>query len=323
MVIVKLTPETLTPAQLAQLEALEQQCGLEPYTREMLLECIGNMDTYAAMEEERILGFVTIHPGTRYLDGGLYIVNLNVAPICRRQGLGRKLMLTACSFYMGSHGQGSVTLDVAKSNVPALSLYRALGFEITDLPSGNGDTDVVMMLSLKRLLGILHTPRLTLRPFAQRDAAQVMEIMQNKEVSKTYLLPDLDDEGARSLFSHLMSLSIDGTHYVKGICLDGTCIGWINEVERSGDRIEIGWVIHPAHQNRGYATEAVRAAKDALLRKGFQSVIAGAFEDNLPSLRVMEKAGMHRIDKIDMLEYRGNVHKCIYYSIEKGEAYRV
>ncbi|MHB1004806.1 MAG: GNAT family N-acetyltransferase [Chloroflexota bacterium] len=56
---------------------------------------------------------------------------------------------------------------------------------------------------------------------------------------------------------------------------------------------EIGWVISPAFQNHGYATEAA----SALLRYGFESlnlhrVVATCDTRNAASYRVMEKLGM-------------------------------
>ena len=67
MEIIKLEQRTLTDAQFLQLVEIEKNCGLEPYTPEMLRECIADLDTYAAIDNERVAGFVTVHPGTRYL----------------------------------------------------------------------------------------------------------------------------------------------------------------------------------------------------------------------------------------------------------------
>lgn len=46
---------------------------------------------------------------------------------------------------------------------------------------------------------------------------------------------------------------------------------------------------------------------------GYQSVKAGAFEENLVSIRVMEKCGMISIEQEDIIEYRGKKYRCIYY----------
>ena len=51
-----------------------------------------------------------------------------------------------------------------------------------------------------------------------------------------------------------------------------------------------------------------------LFAKGFREVVCGAFEENTASLRVMEKAGMEKLDITESIEYRGKVHNCVYYS---------
>jgi RimJ/RimL family protein N-acetyltransferase len=58
---------------------------------------------------------------------------------------------------------------------------------------------------------------------------------------------------------------------------------------------EVGWAFDPAHQGKGYATEAVHEALRICFEDlGVRRVVALAFADNAPSLRVMEKVGMRR-----------------------------
>ena len=152
MDIRKLDHRAMTPAQFLQIVAIEENCGLEPYTPEMLLDCIKNLDTYACLDGENVAGFITIHPYSRKLDGGLYIVNLNMAQGYRRKGIGEKLMRAACATYVDVHAGSFVTLDVTKTNTAAMNLYKKLGFSVTDIPSGNGDTDVVMVAELDALV---------------------------------------------------------------------------------------------------------------------------------------------------------------------------
>jgi RimJ/RimL family protein N-acetyltransferase len=56
---------------------------------------------------------------------------------------------------------------------------------------------------------------------------------------------------------------------------------------------EIGWSVDPAYGSRGYATEGaaelLRICFDGL---GLRRATAGAFADNVASIRVMEKIGM-------------------------------
>ena len=316
MEIIKLEQRTLTDAHFSQLVEIEKNCGLEPYTPEMLRECIADLDTYAAIDNERVAGFVTVHPGTRYLNGGLYIVNLNVAKEYRRQGLAKLLMVTACAQY-GNHAGRIVTLDVAKNNIAALNLYLGLGFEITDLPSGNGDTDHVMIAKLDTLLGVKKTKRLSLRPISLGDAIALGDILLNNTVKKTYMVPDLSLADAQKLGHKMAMLSCNKKRYVRGIYLKDTLVGFLNDVEISDGSIELGWVVAPEHQGNGYAAEAVHAAIEDLFDLGYTQVVAGAFVDNTASIRVMEKAGMALQDKTEEIEYRGQFHKCVYYAVKK------
>ena len=64
------------------------------------------------------------------------------------------------------------------------------------------------------------------------------------------------------------------------------------------DDPEVGWGFDPAWWGRGLATEAGRAAVDwALGELGFRRVVSIAVEENVASLRVMEKLGFHLLTR--------------------------
>lgn len=156
---------------------------------------------------------------------------------------------------------------------------------------------------------------LMLRRFEKRDEAAVIELLRHEQVKPTYMLPDMTEAEAKLMFRHFWKLSRDPERFVRAVCLEGCLIGWLNDTGISGDSIELGWVIHPAHWGRGYATEAVRSAIDLLRREGFGLVYAGAFETNAASIRVMQKCGMRLLDKTEDLDYRGKTHHCVYYGM--------
>lgn len=108
-------------------------------------------------------------------------------------------------------------------------------------------------------------------------------------------------------------------HFVRGICAEDRLVGFLNDVSMEGGSVELGYVVHPAYQGRGYATAALKAAIAELFRMGFREVVAGAFSDNAASLRVMQKAGMTLTDKTEEIEYRGARHRCVCYSIAFGK----
>lgn len=152
MDLIKLDIAALPEPIFAQMVEIEQNCGICAYPPEVLRECIRFADTYACMDGSTVAGFITLQTYTDYYDEGLHIANINVAQAYRRQGLGRWMIRTACGFYSADHAGQNVTLDVEKTNLPALNLYRKLGFTITDMPSENGPTDWAMTIPLHDLL---------------------------------------------------------------------------------------------------------------------------------------------------------------------------
>lgn len=164
---------------------------------------------------------------------------------------------------------------------------------------------------------ILKTARLTVKPMDEADSSAVQQILTHRSVIRAYMVPDLSPEQAERLFRRLKDLSWDTSRYVRGIYLNGQLIGFLNDTEITGEYLELGWALHPAYHNQGYATEAVSAAIADLFSMGVPAVLAGAFDWNLPSIRVMEKCGMKKILKTDTIEYRGNAHTCVYYRADR------
>lgn len=314
---IRLDTNSVTQAHLAQMMQMEQQCGLEPYTQEMIDTCVSQMYTFALTEKEEIRGFITLQTTQRYSGGGIYIVNLNVANDYRRQGIGRALVLGGCSYFLKNFHQSYVFLDVARDNLPAMKLYESLGFSDTGEKSWNGPTDIVMAAPLDSLLEISKSDRVELRLMTPADVYDGIQILMDQKVNRTYMIPDLTADSAKTLFFRLCNLGC-GKRYVRGVYLDNLLIGFLNEVESSGSRIELGWVINPRFHNRGFATEAVRTAIQDLFFDGYRVVEAGAFPQNLASIRVMEKSGMKRIGKTEEIEYRGNTYNCVFYEIDRG-----
>jgi ribosomal-protein-alanine N-acetyltransferase len=59
--------------------------------------------------------------------------------------------------------------------------------------------------------------------------------------------------------------------------------------------VEIGYSVIPDRRRRGYATEAARALVDWVLREpGVRAVVAGCDNENVPSIRMLERLGFAR-----------------------------
>lgn len=162
------------------------------------------------------------------------------------------------------------------------------------------------------------TKRLVIKPISLADKEAVLDLLTDETVGKTYMLPEYQStEEAEPLFHRLVQLSQEESRYVAGVYLDGKFIGMMNDTEIKGTQIEMGYAYLPAFYDRGFATEAFKGAIDYLLSHGFETVLAGAFSENLASLRVMEKCGMTRQEYMDEIEYRGKTHTCLYYAARK------
>ena len=165
---------------------------------------------------------------------------------------------------------------------------------------------------------MIKTARLTLRPFLDSDQPAMMEMLTDSLIKKTYMIPDFDcEEQVIRLFRRFQELSLNKERFVVAIDLDGQLIGFMNDTGIKDDYIELGYVIHPKQHSKGYCTEALKGAIGFLFEKGFRTVGAAAFEDNIASRRVMEKAGMKLLEKTENIEYRGVNHRCACYSITK------
>ena len=163
---------------------------------------------------------------------------------------------------------------------------------------------------------IIKTRRLEIKPYQDQDESAMIELLTNQEIKRTFLIPDFQtEEAAKLMFQKLKAFSYSKEHYERGIYLEQKLIGFVNDVAIGDGIIELGYVIHPDHKNKGYASEMLASVIENLFNKGFREIVAGAFEENTASFKVMEKCGMKRIQKEENITYRGITHRCLYYSI--------
>jgi RimJ/RimL family protein N-acetyltransferase len=163
------------------------------------------------------------------------------------------------------------------------------------------------------------TKRLTMKEICGADLMDMVDIFSREEVSATYMLPVFNcKEDKELLFHKFVAWSKDYKRFVYGVYLGCDLIGFVNDVEVVDDEIELGFVINPDFKGQGYATEVLVASIKALLDMGYKTVKTGAFVENKASIRVMEKAGMTKIDYEDQVSYNGKLHTCIYYHMRKN-----
>ena len=162
------------------------------------------------------------------------------------------------------------------------------------------------------------TERLVLSPLEDKDLFEMSNLLLDSLIKKTYMIKDCsNEEELTNYFYCLKDLTHSEQHYSYGIYLHDVVIGFINDVEIKDKNIEVGYFISSKHWNQGYASEALKAYIKELFRLGFNNVIAGFFDGNKASEKVMIKCGMTSIEKIDYINYRGENHLCRYYMISK------
>ena len=108
---------------LAELEIL---CFSDPWSREALTRDLAEnpLSRYYVAESE---GRVAAYAGVWLVLDQAHIIDVAVHPSLRRQGNGRALVDEVLR-RTGEAGVTSWTLEVRRSNEPALALYRSLGF---------------------------------------------------------------------------------------------------------------------------------------------------------------------------------------------------
>jgi RimJ/RimL family protein N-acetyltransferase len=160
--------------------------------------------------------------------------------------------------------------------------------------------------------------KITLRPIREADREQMYTMLTDGRIKKFYMLPDFENqEQVEKLFQRFIQLSNQDNRFVRGMDLDGRLVGFLNDVGTDNGKIELGYVVHPHFWGRGYCTAGLKQATEQLFAKGFREVVCGAFESNQASIRVMEKAGMEKLDFTESIEYRGKIQKCVYYGKRK------
>ncbi|WP_331755638.1 GNAT family protein [Streptomyces sp. NBC_01643] len=148
----------------------------------------------------------------------------------------------------------------------------------------------------------LKTKRLTLRPYTMNDLDDLHDIQSRPEVTRYLTFGARDSDQVReSLQKRIQAAKLDDQGKDHSLALavvlpeTGTLIGdvvlfWTSKEHRQG---EIGYIFHPDHGGKGYATEAAQV----MLRLGFEELglhrIVGRLNArNVASARVLVRLGM-------------------------------
>lgn len=146
----------------------------------------------------------------------------------------------------------------------------------------------------------LETERLLLRPLRDDDFDALYAMRADVEVARyLYWEAQTEDEVRAMLARKIASTSVEKEGDVLAVAAELRATGEFvaDLILHLGDTRhrcgEIGYITHPAHQGRGYATEAcARLLHVAFDEVGLHRVIGRLEARNVASARVLEKLGL-------------------------------
>ena len=148
----------------------------------------------------------------------------------------------------------------------------------------------------------IETERLLLRPFATTDL-EALYAIHGDEGNVRYLYNEARTrEEVQDLLERKVAgaavdaegdwLSAAAVLRESGDMVADVSLLWASELHKQG---EIGFIVHPLHQGRGYATEAARPLLAfAFETLGLHRVFGRVEPRNVGSTRVLEKLGMRQ-----------------------------
>ncbi|WBB81425.1 GNAT family protein [Micromonospora sp. WMMD882] len=148
----------------------------------------------------------------------------------------------------------------------------------------------------------IRTERLDLRPFTDDDLAALHAYQSRADVARYLYWEPHDERASREALARKQRRTVlratgDALDLAVVVRETGQVVGdvllfWVSAEHRQG---EVGYVFHPDHGGRGYATEAARM----MLEIGFDvlglhRVVGRLDARNTASARVLERLGMRR-----------------------------
>ena len=125
-----MTLRAARPADVGRIVDIEKDGFLHPWSRELIERELGHSWSRIVLAcdvdrsgEERVLGYIVFW----IVHDEVHVLNVATAVEARRRGIGRELM-GAAEEEGRSRGARLSTLEVRRSNVGAIALYREIGY---------------------------------------------------------------------------------------------------------------------------------------------------------------------------------------------------
>jgi RimJ/RimL family protein N-acetyltransferase len=158
-----------------------------------------------------------------------------------------------------------------------------------------------------------------------QDLAAVAPAFQDPAVGGEAGLPPLDEAGLRAFHDDEMHALIESGALLPLLILDaeteevlgGASIG---HFDKSRARVEVGYWLLESSRGRGVATRVARALALHAHANGIERVEAVVRVENVPSQRVLERAGFTREGVLrQLLRHDGHRVDAAIYSLLPGE----
>ena len=174
----------------------------------------------------------------------------------------------------------------------------------------------------------IETSRLTLRPYKPSDLPEYHALLSDEK--NLYYLDDIimpNIETSQASLDEAIAFFQSGQARRFAITITGDdqligSVGYdVTETTPLGRIGHMGWFLFPAHQSKGYMTEAA----NAILTYAFQSdniirITTGCHAENTPSRKVMEKLNFHQeATKIKAVYHDGKMKDRLEFAINKTD----
>jgi ribosomal-protein-alanine N-acetyltransferase len=115
----------LVEEDLAAVLTIEETAFSSPWTRASFMQELHSAHSLLTVAERQgqVIGYVCCW----YVADEVQILDIAVHPVCRRQGVGKRLLHHALASGQ-QRGALSANLEVRRSNLSAIALYKKLGF---------------------------------------------------------------------------------------------------------------------------------------------------------------------------------------------------
>ena len=134
----------ITEEQFEQVLKVEQCEGEDDsYSVEVMRELFikdKKNSNFVCIDNDKIVVYIAYNPLSKRRNGSIYIISLVVLPEYRKMGIAQNLIYTACKYYNNQEFGEIMSLHVDEDNIPAINLYKKMGFEIVE-PICSADED--------------------------------------------------------------------------------------------------------------------------------------------------------------------------------------